>query len=117
MANALAPSIVLPRGVNPGLTIHVPKGYERRDEVKIGVCRVCGARFFKGQEERWQRHVGKCARANIDELRANSLRERHGGIFNEDNWDPEVASHLKNVGRQMLKEGRLEMLPHERAGG
>lgn len=111
--------IVLPAGVNPGLTIHVPRGYERDGEVKIGVCRVpgCGAKFFKGQEEAWQRHVGKCARANIDRLRSMSPRNKHSGIFDEAAWDPEVASHLKTVGRRMLEEGRLEMRPSERANG
>lgn len=116
MATALKSGIVLPGGVNPGLTIHVPRGYERDGEVKIGICRVCGAKFFKGQEEMWQRHVGKCARANIDRLRAESLRNRMPA-FNEENWDPEVASHLKTVGRRMLAEGRLEMRPNERANG
>lgn len=108
--------ILLPKGVNPGLTIHVPKGYEERKGTRIGVCHVCGALFFKGETVAWQKHVGKCARANIDRLRAQSLRAR-APIFDENNWDPEVAAHLKKVGKRMLEEGRLEMRPNERANG
>lgn len=115
---AQTPTIVLPAGVNPGLTIHVPRGYERDrgDLVLVGLCRVCGERFYKGRESEWQKHVGKCAKRNIDELRAESLRQRIP-IFDENTWDPEVAAHLKRVGVQMLREGRLEMRPHERANG
>jgi len=39
-----------------------------------------------------------------------------GGPFDPESWDPEVEAHMREVGRTMLREGRLEVLPHERAG-
>jgi hypothetical protein len=35
-------------------------------------------------------------------------------VFEE--WDPEVAAHLRKVGERMVAEGRLEVKPSERAG-
>jgi hypothetical protein len=97
-----------------GLTIYVPSGYERP---VVGVCHVCGAEFGEGQEEVWQRHVGACARAHIDEIRASTPSARNrGGPFDPETFDPEVDAHMAEVGRRMRAEGRLEVLPSERAG-
>lgn len=94
------------------LQILVPRGYE--DVEVIGRCLVpgCGAEFRAGQEEVWQRHVGKCARANLDKLRAAAAVPR---MVAED-YDPEVTKHLRGVGKRMLEEGRLTVKPHETAG-
>lgn len=85
------------------------------DRVLIGRCLVpgCGAVFHSGEEVAWQRHVGPCARANLDKIHAEMEQQ---AVFREENWDPEVAEHMRGVGRRMLKEGRLEVKPHERAG-
>lgn len=87
---------------------------------RMHVCRVivepgktCGQVFY--DPEAWQRHVGRCARAHMDEIRAESLRRRMP-VFDEENWDPEVAEHMRKVGARMKEEGRLEVKPHERAG-
>lgn len=99
------------------LTIHVPRGYE--DQEPIGLCLVtgCGARFYKGQEEAWQRHVGPCARAHLAEERGlNPAVKNEGTMWDENVWDPEVAAHMKKLGERMLKEGRLTVKPSERAG-
>lgn len=93
----------------------VPRGYESEDVVLVGKCHVCDATFHRGEEDEWQRHVGKCAREHIDEIREHSLRRRMP-IFDEDTWDPEIAAHMRDVGRRMLEEGRLEVKPSERAG-
>lgn len=110
--------IILPREPQLGdRTLYVPRGHETGPVVLVGVCHTCQQRFGRGQEQEWQDHVGRCARAHLDEILHEREKQQKVSVFNEENWDPEVASHLKNVGRQMLKEGRLEMLPHERAGG
>lgn len=76
-------------------------------------CTVCGWGFTGNEQREWQRHVGECARKNMDEIRAKS---KQMAVFDEENWDPEVAAHMRKVGQRMLKEGRLEVKPEERAG-
>jgi hypothetical protein len=95
-----------------GLQILVPRGYE--DAEVIGKCLVpgCGARFYAGQESQWQAHVGPCARRNMDRIEA--VRPPSLPIFED--FDPEVSAHLRNVGRRMLREGRLEVRKNEGAG-
>lgn len=100
------------------LTIHVPAQYAQyADEPLIGHCTVpgCGARFYKGQEDVWQKHVGDCARRNMDRIQAEVDAHR-ASPFNERHWDPEVAQHLRKVGERMKREGRYELLPSEAAG-
>ena len=101
-----------------GMQIYVPGEYASRVEAGelIGYCRVCGAEFFQGQEATWQRHVGECARENMDELIAESPRTKMP-LFQPEAWDPELERHLSKVGKQMLKEGRFESKPSERANG
>jgi hypothetical protein len=83
----------------------------------VGVCHVCGSEFGEGQEQVWQRHVGDCARRHMDEILAMRPSERNkGGPWDPETWDPEVDAHMREVGRRMLRERRLEVLPHERAG-
>jgi hypothetical protein len=87
---------------------------------RLMVCRVvtgpgeiCGMTFTR--PDVWQRHVGRCARAHMDEIRAESLRARMP-VFDEESWDPEVSEHMAKVGARMKAEGRLEVKPSERAG-
>lgn len=99
------------------LTILVPRGHEQEDVVIVGRCHVCGSEFGPGEEQAWRSHVGKCARAHIDEIRASAPSERvKGTLWDPNNFDPEVDAHMREVGRRMLREGRWEVLPHERAG-
>jgi N-acetyl-anhydromuramyl-L-alanine amidase AmpD len=96
--------------------IFVPTGYENAPRRVVGVCHICGERFEEpGQEADWQKHVGACARAHMAEIHAESERRRKS-VFHEDQWDPEVAEHLRKVGERMIEEGRLEVRPNERAG-
>lgn len=106
------------------LTLYLPAEYcedRRNNEPLIGHCLVptdeqghrCGARFYRGQEDRWQKHVGECARKHMDTIQALAARERES-IFHEDQWDSEAARHLRNVGRHMLAQKRFEMRPNER---
>jgi hypothetical protein len=48
-----------------------------------------------------------------NEARTERLEERMP-VFDE--WDPEVAAHMRKVGERMLEERRLEVKPSERAG-
>lgn len=89
-------------------------------------CNVCGETFELVQHH--EEHVVACARRNMEEIRVAG--ERPGlAIFNESEWDPEVAEHLRNVAgkrmreaidrlgvRRALAEGHLEVRPNERAG-
>lgn len=72
-------------------------------------CNICGTRFYDGEQRQWQKHVGDCARANLDDLKLLNKP-----IFEDP--DPEVTVHLRKVGRRMIAEGRLEVKPEERAG-
>jgi hypothetical protein len=97
------------------LTILVPHGYD--DARIVGVCHICDAKFGEGQEQAWERHVGKCARAHIDEIRANTPKAKQKGtVFDPDSFDPEIESYMLEVGKRMLREGRWEVKPNERAG-
>lgn len=121
----MAQGVLLERGRRPqrSLTILVPRGHEEAPPAIFGHCWVCLAVlgketiFHAGEEQAWERHVGECARKHLDEIRA--LAPSHvdaGGPFDPNNWDPEVDEHMRGVGRRMLKEGRWEVKPHERAG-
>lgn len=97
--------------------LFVPPGYETgREIVLVGVCSTCDRRFYRGEEEDWQRHVGKCARQHLPEiLAAREDRKKRLAVFQEENWDVELQAHLNKVGERMLREGRLEMKPNERS--
>jgi NMD protein affecting ribosome stability and mRNA decay len=83
--------------------------------VIVGVCHTCEARFYRGQEEDWQRHVGQCAREHLDEVMdARAEQKKRLSIFDEESWDPEWAAHQRDVGKRMLAEGRLVAKPNER---
>lgn len=114
----MARGVILNGRGNPkaqGLQILVPPGLA--DEVVIvGRCTVpgCGATFREGEEQAWQQHVGKCARAHIDRLHAVMDRAGAGPLGGD--WDPEVTRHMRKVGEMMIREGRLTVKPSERAG-
>lgn len=83
----------------------------------VGLCKVCGAKFYRGEELKWQAHVGPCARAHIDEIRAVVAERRKAlAIFDESAWDPELAAHMRQVGKRMKAEGRLVVKKNERGG-
>jgi hypothetical protein len=110
---SLARGVLLGDAANRGrgLQILVPRGYE--DAEVIGKCLVpgCGARFYAGDEAAWEKHVGPCARKNLDRIHA---LKRSLPIFED--YDPEVSKHLRGVGKRMLREGRLEVRKNEGAG-
>lgn len=76
---------------------------------------ICGRCWYDGEERAYQAHVGKCARSHLQEIDAQRLKTR-APIFDEESWDPEVAEHLRKVGKRMRAEGRLEVRPNEKAG-
>lgn len=112
--------IVLPGEREPGLEVLVPRDYA---EDPAFVCRVpvgeedmCGKVFYRHERAAFERHVGECARANMDAIHARSPRARMP-VFDEENWDPEAAAYLKRVGERMLREGRLVTKKNERLDG
>ena len=76
---------------------------------------ICGELFYPGEERKWAKHCGECAAQHRDVIEQQSPRNRLP-IFDENAWDPEVAEHMRKVGERMKAEGRLEVLPSERAG-
>jgi hypothetical protein len=112
--------IILPNGVVPprAAQLLVPRGYEDPEPpVMVGVCHTCDARFYRGQEEDWQRHVGDCARAHLGEIMAaRAEHKKRMAVFDDDSWDPEIRQHMDKVGERMKREGRLVVRPNERAG-
>lgn len=84
-------------------------------EYIVGRCLVpgCGATFREGEEAAWEKHVGQCARSNLDAIR-EVIAAKEKGPFAD--FDPEVSAHLRRVGERMLREGRLTIRPNEAAG-
>jgi ABC-type histidine transport system ATPase subunit len=76
---------------------------------------TCGAAFTRTQHRKYAAHVAQCATQNLATIRAESLKERMP-IFDDDAWDPEISKHMREVGRRMIREKRLEVLPSEKAG-
>jgi hypothetical protein len=124
MSELIVPGASRPR--KGPITLYVPAEYaddgaRRNGQPLIGHCLVptddkggtCGARFYRGEEQRWQKHVGECARKHMDVIEVLRERERLS-IFHEDQWDPEAAAYLREVGSQMLREQRFELRPNER---
>lgn len=97
--------------------IFVPRGLEDEPQPIVGKCLVpgCGATFYRGQEELWQRHVASCATRHIDELRALAPSEANKGtIFDHADRDLDLERHFREVGENMRREGRWDVLPRER---
>jgi len=95
------------------LTIWTPPGSGPPN----GYCSICDCDLW-GTVGDLQKHMAACARENIDTIRAAAPSAKNkGGPFDPENWDPEVEAHLREVGKRMLKEGRLEMHDSERANG
>lgn len=117
--------LILPGDVraNSGMTILVPRGYETGAmgdptmvcRVPIGDGETCGQPFWPGEERKFQSHVTACAKEHETEIRNESPRNKLP-IFDEANWDPEVAAHMREVGRRMIREGRFVVHKHEKAG-
>lgn len=85
----------------------------------VGRCLApgCGAVFYKGEEEAWQRHTVKCGEEKLDEIRA--LAPSHvnkGTIFDHRDRDLEMERHFRKVREDMEREGRMTVNPNERAG-
>lgn len=89
------------------------------NEQPVFKCNVPGCKtvFYAGQERAYQRHVGVCARRNIDRIRAELPSEQNKGtIFDTANNDVELEQHFKGVWGRMKEEGRMEVKPNEAAG-
>jgi hypothetical protein len=96
------------------LQILVPRDYATDPPPIVGRCDLCELVFYDETEAR--RHFERNARKHAElanEMRTERLVERMP-VFDE--WDPEVAAHMRKVGERMLAERRLEVKPSERAG-
>lgn len=118
--------IILPgsaQRADAGITMFVPGRYCEDGAVAAFRCTVpidangatCGAAFTKEQHGLYERHTGRCARQHEDVWRRAAPSHRLP-VFDESNWDPEVAAHMRVVGARMLREGRMTVKPSERAG-
>lgn len=84
----------------------------QRDSGKIG----CGRVFHKGEEEKWQKHVGECARANMERImELVPSQANRGTLFDPANRDPELVRHFREVKERMIDEDRWHLLDNERA--
>lgn len=135
MARPVHSGIILPGHVERAggrLTIHVPRGYEREEDYRAEledaggyhVCRVvvnaeteeiCGATWPADQERAYLAHLRTCVSNHRDVIHAASPRTKMP-FMDPNAWDPEVEAHMREVGRRMVKERRLEVKPSERAG-
>lgn len=76
---------------------------------------LCGAQFELDELDKFTRHVLRCRERNEEAIALASPRRRNP-IMDPNNWDPEIESHMRRVGRRMRREGRTVILPRERAG-
>jgi hypothetical protein len=90
--------------------VSLPEGFylppSMTRDVRVYDCRICG-------EEHDEQGMARCAQDHIEEARGQRLKERLP-IFDPENWSPEAEAHLREVGKRMIDEGRLEMKKSER---
>jgi hypothetical protein len=131
MARPAHKKLILPGDVERSggrLTIHVPSGYEDEQEAAQApgalVCHVivdhdrrlmCGRVYGPDERAAFERHCGNCAREHMDEIKKAGIAHRVP-IMDPATWDPEVEAHMNELGKRMLREGRLTVRPNERAG-
>lgn len=81
-----------------------------------GHCNVCEQDLY-GTVGDMQRHMAACARRELDTIRAAAPSQQFkGSPFDRELWDVELEDHMEKVGKRMLAEGRMEVLPSEKAG-
>ena len=99
------------------MTLWIPAS--AREPEALFVCRIprgggiCGEKFATARS--LDAHLRLCTSRHEQEVHTSSLKARMP-IFDEESWDPEVAAHMREVGRRMKAEGRLTVKPSERAG-
>jgi len=82
-----------------------------------GGCDLCGTPFY-GQRDMVAHLQTTEHRLNV----AAAIADRHEvkralAPFHDPEWgDPEIEAHMRRVGQRMLREGRWEVKPSERAG-
>lgn len=98
------------------LEIIVPREYAEPRPLKCN-SPGCLQTFRVSEASLWQRHCVECGVRHLDEIRAiaPSVRDK-GTIWDENQWDPEIAAHMRRVGERMLKDGDFEVHKHEQAG-
>lgn len=80
-----------------------------------GFCGVCEVPFYSDRDTRAHLRSG-AHRDRVDAAVAERRRKRERLAIFTESADPEVEAHLREVGRRMLREGRLTVHKSERAG-
>ena len=107
-ARGMAGTIYLPPGSDM-----IPKKWTCRCPTEGGG--VCGEQFDMDDVDRFTRHVLRCRERNEEAIHKASPRTRQP-LLDPNSWDPEIETHMRKVGRRMRREGRMVILPRERAG-
>lgn len=82
---------------------------------QIGFCAVCEVPFFTDRDVRT--HMGSTQHEEgVERAREAEALQRARLAFMHEDPDPEVTAHLRQVGKKMLREGRMVVKPNERAG-
>lgn len=82
---------------------------------QIGFCDVCDVPFFTDRDVR--QHMGSSQHEEgMQAARAAEALRRARLAFMDEVPDPEVAAHMRQVGKKMLREGRWVVHPSEKAG-
>ena len=102
--------LIIP-GRRDSLTILIPDS--AKHEEPGFVCMLCDSKFAKERFGDYERHVARCAKLTHDQ----TLQEREDSMIEAFRpHDPEVAAHMRQVGKRMLKEGRWTVNENEKAG-
>lgn len=107
--------IILPGDRPAGLGLLIPRDAapKYRCSVPTGDDETCGAMFYEGEERKYERHVGRCARQHRDAIEANSPKVKMPIFFDPEQWDPEYEAYMRGVGQRMKAEGRVEQRRNE----
>ena len=62
-------------------------------------CHLCRARFFRGQESEFERHVVKCGNDHEQQLHEDSIRTRLPGLYGPEAGDPEYENYVRRTGK------------------
>lgn len=62
-------------------------------------CAACGLMWPDGEEAAWSRHVAKCAKRHLNEIREASPRHKAPGIFGDEGVDLELREYCRRTGK------------------
>lgn len=115
MARPVHKKLIVPgdRPAGLGLLIPTDAAPKYRCRVPTGPGETCGHPFYEGEERAWIDHISLCARNHEQEIHDNSPRVKMPIFYDPEQWDPEYETFMREVGRRMRAEGRVEQRPNE----